>query len=353
MVNSRILQVLSSAVVAALCIGSAVAQDLPQVHLKIVGGLGNVSQYRNFEEPFWTRTVRERSGGRVTAEISPSDSVGLRQVEILQLMRLGVIPFGTASLSAIATEDAEAAGLDLAGLNPDISSLRKHIAAYRETLVKLYRERYNVEVLSIYTYPAQVAFCNTPIQSLRDLSGKRVRVASVTHGDLIDGLGGRAVNLPFNQMIDALRRRAVDCAITGTLSGNSVRIFEVANHVYALPISWGPNILSVNLKFWEGLPEPVRQFLRHNLAELEDQIWANAERETLEGLNCNTGRGECTLGVRANMTLVPVRADDDVLLKRILREVILPRWADRCGDECAETWNATIGRLSGLQAPVN
>jgi hypothetical protein len=30
--------------------------------------------------------------------------------------------------------------------------------------------------------------------------------------------------------------------------------------------------------------------------------------------------------------------------------VILPRWAARCGPECAANWNATVGKVLGLIA---
>src|SRR5690606_17941318 len=58
-------------IIAALAIlgTTAHAQDLPKTHLKVVGGLSNLTAYNDYEKPFWTKTVPELSNGQVTAEI--------------------------------------------------------------------------------------------------------------------------------------------------------------------------------------------------------------------------------------------------------------------------------------------
>ncbi|TAD90407.1 MAG: hypothetical protein EAZ99_06050 [Alphaproteobacteria bacterium] len=328
------------------------AEDLPQLHLKVAGGLGGVRQYNNFEEPFWTRTLRDQSAGRITAEIAPFDSMGLRSGEVMNLLRLGVLSFGSTPLAPLAADDAESVALDLPGLNPDIETLRRHVFSYRDTLVRVYRERYNVEILSIYTYPAQVLFCNGPLRSLMDLAGKRVRVSGVVQADMVMRLNATPINAPFNQIVETMRRRAIDCAITGTLSGNAIRLHEVATTLFTLPINWGINILAVNREYWRSLPPSVRSFLTDQLAVLEREIWANAQYETQQGIACNGGSVECVLGQRAAMTVVSPPESDRQLLQRILHDTILPRWAERCGEDCVATWNASVGRAAGLAAPT-
>src|SRR5665213_3134646 len=178
--------------VFALCLLAgfpARGQELPSVHLKVVGGLGATVQFKNYEEPFWSKQLAERSGGKITAEVTPWDQFGIKGGELLQFTRLGAIVISTVSLSQIASEDPEAAAVDLAGLNPDIPTLRRSIKAYLPTLRDVYRSRYGLELLAIWSYPAQVIFCNTPIAGLGDLKGVKVRVASAMHGDFLAVLG--------------------------------------------------------------------------------------------------------------------------------------------------------------------
>ena len=88
-----------------------------------------MSQYVRYEEPFWRRRIGDLTGGRVVAEIAPFDRSGIRGQEMLQLMRLGVVPFGTALLAVVASEEPELNAVDLPALSPDIATLRSPPAA--------------------------------------------------------------------------------------------------------------------------------------------------------------------------------------------------------------------------------
>jgi hypothetical protein len=52
------------------------------------------------------------------------------------------------------------------------------------------------------------------------------------------------------------------------------------------------------------------------------------------------------------MTLVKIAAEDERLRREALLQTVLPRWAKRCGTECVKDWNASVGKLVGLQAPL-
>jgi hypothetical protein len=79
-------------------------------------------------------------------------------------------------------------------------------------------------------------------------------------------------------------------------------------------------------------------------------MWDRTELETRDGLDCNLGRDDCRLGVKGSMDLVPVSDADRELLNRVLRDVVVKRWAQRCGMECAAEWNRTIGAAVDIRA---
>ncbi|MCS6892247.1 MAG: hypothetical protein NZN45_11585, partial [Rhodovarius sp.] len=199
----------------------AQAQGEP-IRIKVVGGLAGIPQYTRHEAPFWLERVPRLTGGRVQAEIAPFDGSGMRPHEMLHLMRLGVIGFGTVLLSVAAPDDPELNAADLPGLNPDIERLRVHTAAYRPRLAAILADRYDSELLAIYTYPAQVLFCTGAFSGLTDMAGRRVRTSSVAQADLMEALGARPIIIPFAQIVPAIRGGLVDCAITGTLSGFAI-----------------------------------------------------------------------------------------------------------------------------------
>lgn len=341
-----------SLIIAALAIlGTAAhAQDLPKTHLKVVGGLSNLTAYNDYEKPFWTKTVPELSNGQVTAEIKGFNEMGLKGPELLRLMSQGVIEFGTATLSYFASDNPINEAIDLAGLAPDVKTARAVTKAFEPVYARVYGDGANVKLLGISTYPAQVLFCNAEINSLADVKGKKVRTSSRTTAELVEALGGASVTMAFGEVVPALQNKVVDCAITGSLSGYSAKWYEVSTHLYALPINWNQQIHAVNQAAWDKLDPKVRVFLNTNIKKLVTQIWEAGARQTQEGYDCNTGAASCPYPVKGKMTLVEPTEADRALLKKVLSESVLPKWAARCSAQCVSDFNATIGKKLDLVA---
>jgi len=316
----------------------------------VVGGLAGVNQFTRHEQPFWTRRVPERTGGRITAEISPFDQSGMRGQEMLRLTSLGVIQFGTVIVSQ-ATEDPELSAPDLPLLNPDIAALRRSIDLYRPTMAEILRDRYGIELLAIYTYPAQVLWCREAFRGFADLSGRRVRTSSVAQTEVVEAMGAVPVLTPFAGLAGALRDDVVDCAITGTMSGYSIGLHEVTSHIHEFAITWGVSLFVANGDAWDALAPQVKAFLRREIGVLEEEIWDAAGRETGEGIACSTGDGPCPAGPPGTLARVPPLAADRDRVRALLAGTVLPSWLARCGEPCARLWADTLGRALGIAAP--
>ncbi|HYH20165.1 MAG TPA: TRAP transporter substrate-binding protein [Azospirillum sp.] len=351
MVRIRCVVVAVGLVCGVLWSGWTGAADLPETRLRVVGGLAGVNQFTRHELPFWTKRIKERSNGRITAEVLPFDQGGLRGQEMPRLLSLGVVPFGTMILS-LATEDPELAAADLPLLNPDFAALRRSVGAYRPVIRRLLRERYDLELLAVYAYPAQVLYCRGAFHGLGDLKGRRIRTSGVAQAELVEALGAIPVVTPFAEIVGAVQRDVVDCAITGTMSGNGIGLHEETTHVHELAVTWGLSVFVANGGAWAALPAPVRDFLLPQIAGLEAEIWDSAERDTGEGLACNAGERGCASGRRGRMVRVPVSAEDAARARALIADVVLPGWLGRCGDGCAAVWNASLGPLLSIPAPV-
>lgn len=340
---------------AALPAGMSAAQTAPQepLRLKIVGGLADVSQYVRYEEPFWRRHLAEVSGGRIQAEISPFDRSGIRAEEMLALMRLGVVPFGTVLLAVVSNEEPEFNAVDLPTVNPDMAALRRTVSLYRPHLEALLAERFDVELLAIYTYPAQVIFCRDSFSGLSDLAGRRIRTSSVGQSEMFAALGATPVVIPFGETLAAVRSGVVECAVTGTLSANAIGLHEVTTHMHSMAITWGLSVFGANRTAWAALPEWARTLIRQEVGTLERQIWNAAELETVEGLACNAGQPGCTNGRRGQATIVPVSAADQERRIRLLTETVLPGWVRRCGEPCVDAWNTRLAPALGVTARLD
>lgn len=328
---------------------SATGAAAEATRLKIVGGLAGIAQYRQYEEPFWTKRIEEISGGRLTASIVPFDRSGLRGQDMLQLMKLGVVPFGTALVAVVATDEPELNAVDLPALNPSMADLRGSVQAFRPHLRRILAERYGIELLGIYAYPAQVVYCAKAFRGLADLAGRRVRTSSVSQSELVAALGGHPVQIPFAEIVNALSHGVVDCAITGTMTGYEIGLSDVTSHIHGMALSWGISFFGANRTAWDALAPELREIVSRGVQELEGEIWSAAERETSRGFACTTGTAECAGGRRGRMALVPVTPEDDARRRKLLVEHVLPRWVDRCGPDCVAVWNEILAPRAGFR----
>ncbi|AWG33863.1 MULTISPECIES: TRAP transporter substrate-binding protein [Alcaligenes] len=342
--------VLTSLALGSLALGSAaLAQDLPKTSLKVVGGLSNLTAYQNTEQPFWTKKVPELSGGQITADIKGFNDMGLKGPEIMRLIGQGVIPFGTATLAYFASDNSINEAIDLAGLAPDINVAKKLTDAFTPAYEQFYAKN-NVKVLGFSTYPAQVLFCNGNFNGLSDLKGKKVRTSSRTQAEFVQALGGNSVTIPFGEVVPALQNGVVDCAITGSMSGYSAKWYEVSSKLYEMPINWNQQIHAANLGSWNKLDPKVQEFLASNIKAMTEEIWVAAAKETQEGYDCNTGADACTQPVKGKMTLVKPTDADRELLKKVMSETVVPKWAERSSADTVAAFNTSLSPILGFEA---
>lgn len=334
----------------ALSLQVAEAADKPVV-IKAVGTWGNLTNYVKHEGPFWNERISEASDGQIIGEIKPQTELGLKGFEIMRLVKNGVFDFAFGLPGYVAAENAVFEGADLSSLTQDIDTQRKVSDAYYPVMEKNFEEIYNAKLLMLYPFPSQTLWCNGEVNGLADLEGKKVRVYSTTLGDFVEGVGGVSVTVPFAEVIPALEKGVVDCGITGTMSAYTAKWSQVATHAYTLRVGWGLAFGAMNMDKWNSLTSDQQTLLQTEITALNERMWTETATEDEIAITCITG-GNCDIGEAGNMTLVEPSAADLALRDTVASEVILARWAERCGEDCANTWNETVGSLLGLKAQI-
>jgi TRAP-type C4-dicarboxylate transport system substrate-binding protein len=338
---------------AALAVGfttAAQAQDLPKTQFKVVGSFSNLTNWQKVEKPFWTEDLPKLSGGAFTATVQSTTELGLKGTEVMRLLKLGLFDFAHA-LPIYVAEDAWLEAVDIAGVARDMDMARKITTVWGPRLDALMEKNYNAKILNWYTFPTQMIYCNAPIKSLADLKGKKVRVQGVSQGDLIEGLGGTAVTIPFGEVVPALQRGTVDCGITGTMPAYKAGWHEVVTHVIEMPVGFTIIYSAASMTTWRRLDGKSRDFLTAQMKAFEDKGWQTIADEVAMGLICTTGQGgACSEGKPGKVIKVQPSADDLKLRDAALKDTVLKKWAKRCGAECVAAWNDTVGKLAGVVA---
>src|SRR6266516_1327593 len=202
------------AVGVAMATGAA-AQELPKTHFKVIG-LNSPTPVSIVDElPFWRKTIPEASKGAVTADVTPLDQMGIDDKTMLRLLKLGVMDFAAMDISKMAGDDPRFEACDLAGLTLDPDKARAGCNAYRDTIDRQMQKNWNAKLLAFGGNTPQVLWCR----------------------EIVSGLGATAVSMAFAEVVPALNNGVVDCAVTGSLSGNTAGWNEVTKSIY--PMSLG------------------------------------------------------------------------------------------------------------------
>ena len=340
------------AVGCALAAGAS-AQELPKTHFKVIG-LNSPTPVSIVDEvPFWRKTIPEASHGAITADITPLDQMGIDDKTMLRLLKLGVMDFAGMDISKMAGDDPRFEGCDLAGLTLDPDKARAACSAYRDVIDRQMQKNWNAKLLAFGGNTPQVFWCREVVAGLDSFKGKKIRVFNNTMRDFLGGLGATAVSMAFAEVVPALNNGVVDCAVTGSLSGNTAGWNEVTKSIYPMSLGWSINVLAVNLSSWNRLDPKVQKFILDQTKAYEDKMWATIKTITAEADNCNTGQQPCTMGKLAKSTIVPVKPEEAQTHKQLVEGVVLAGWAKRCGVECAKEWNETVGKVLTLKAPTS
>jgi TRAP-type C4-dicarboxylate transport system substrate-binding protein len=337
---------------AFVATASAGAQDLERTHFKIIGENSAGLNYKELEKPLWEEWIPKASNGKVTGDMMPFDQVGLDNATILRLLKQGAMDIGTTDASRLAADDPRFEGADLAGIALTIEDARRAVEAYRSVLNQIMEKNWNVKVLFWGPAPPQVFWCRVPISGLADLKGKKVRVFNKTMIDFLGGVGATAVSINFPEVVPALQRGVVDCAVTGTMSGNTAGWGEVTTHLYPMYMGWAIRFTAINLKTWDRITPEVRSFLLDEFKKYEDKYWDFMDKATKDAENCNVGEQPCTMGNVLKLKLVTVKPEEQAEHKRIMETAVLSGWVKRAGPAAAKEWNATVGKVLGLTAPT-
>lgn len=342
--NKVFLRAASIAVGLAFCVAASA-----QVPMRVLGNFANQLQSSEIEKPFFLNLGRN-TANMFDVQFRTMDEVGLKGFDAMRMLKLGIFDVMALQLGYVSGDEPFVVGVDLPGVAPELATARKVAEAYRTVFAKRLKDNFNSEVVAMWPYPGQIFFCRQAISGLDDLRGKKVRTFTPPMAKFVEFFGGISVTLSFPEVYQGLQRGVIDCAISGSLSGNTSKWFEVSSHLYPLNIGWGTQAHVVNADYLRRLPAQHRETLLAQFRKMENELWDLAERTTQDGVNCNTSSGPCKYGVPAKMTLVPVRKGDPERMREAVQKAVLPTWSVECNKrmpDCAQIWNRTAGKIAG------
>jgi TRAP-type C4-dicarboxylate transport system substrate-binding protein len=236
------------------------------------------SYYHTVNLNAFAAKVKEKSAGRMEIRVHPASSLypGPELIPAVLDGRAEIAPVLSAYLTDVFLEMGV---LELPFMTSSIAEHRKAAEALRAFYTESLARR-GLKLMTIHAWPSQQIFSNTPIRTLAEWKGRKLRVYGAESADLVRSLGGAPVSIPFGEVYTALQRGVVDGAMTSATNAEPMKFYEVSkflNYWYltGASIEW----LAVNQKAWDALPKELQAVVADALKEVrfEDKEWADAQ----------------------------------------------------------------------------
>jgi TRAP-type C4-dicarboxylate transport system substrate-binding protein len=254
-----------------MSIGLANAQNQPEYDftMAVITSPGDV--YTAMTEGLPER-ISEATDGRVQVTVS-SSLVAPNQVA--SAVRDGRIPMSAALHTYISAEDPRMGIFNLPGIINDIDEyVAVREAFWREDVKNIWADNWNAVMLADGAWCPTALFSKTPIHTVEDFRGKRVRIHNPQTAELMSALGAQPVPMPTSEVTPALERGVIDAVFTSICVGAAFELPRVAPHVQDWAMSpvtgW---VILVNADVWADLPEDIRQQMETAMLELQDEAF--------------------------------------------------------------------------------
>jgi TRAP-type C4-dicarboxylate transport system substrate-binding protein len=243
--------------------GSSAASD-PHVTLRLADYLATTDPWTLWVEQF-AKKVSADTKGAVTIKVYPNSEL-VSQANYLDSLRSGDVDMSNAGPTDLADLGTGALGLDVAvtpGLNTTWAQADSIAnSAQALTMQNAVLKPFGVQILSTCLEGWSAFVSKTPVSSLSQLSGMKVRVAASADVTLTKALGGDPDVIPIGDTYEALQLGTVSGVLSNVGNIYTNQWYKVAKYVDLIPVRMSYQELAVNAKSWAKLSASEQQVVK-------------------------------------------------------------------------------------------
>lgn len=133
----------------------------------------------------------------------------------------------------------------------------KEIPAFGKEL-----QKFNSKLITVRPLPPYGLICTSPIRSMKDFKGKRVRSYGVALPAMLEALGAVPVGMADTEAYEALSNNILDCSAADMALVDAFKLHEVARYFIDVPMgaSWG-HIIAMNADKYNALSSEHKKIL--------------------------------------------------------------------------------------------
>lgn len=243
----------------------------------------SITQFHTQNAIRYARDIKAATDGRVSITVHPGAVLGIKGPDSLRAAADGIVPL------------VEMAGFQQVGRAPllGLESL-PFLVDTQEELGVLYSimrddieamfEEQGLKLLYIVPWPNQNLYMKTPIHTLEDLQGVKIRSQDVNTTQLMRELGLVPLQMPAADVVPALATGAIDATMTSTTTGAAQKYWEFLDYIYRSNHIWVSNMLVINARTWARLSTADQQAIEGLNKQLEKEFWAISKADDAKQL---------------------------------------------------------------------
>lgn len=278
----KLAKSLLGAVAAVFLGGSAAgAGDIPPMDLKYASVLPQGNAVSDVDE-YFVKKLDELSAGKIKAQIFWTRALG-KADEMLPMIEAGAVDFTMLETG----QYSETPFLGMMNALPmahfdAVEVVRTAYDLYENSeAVKKELETIGARIALVRPSPGYYLLCKTSIESLADFRGKKLRAYGPYVPLMWEALGAVPVNVPSNELYEALDKGVIDCAYLPPSFLAAFKLHEVAKNF--IDFSFGNIELApivVPTAVWERWPAEIQAIVEKAADDAEawgaDHIARNA-----------------------------------------------------------------------------
>jgi len=235
---------------------------------------------------YFAKQLAERTKGEVKVDLYPA-SMLYKDTEIATAVRDGAIQMGFCTVNQLESlvPIAEVLSIPFLSATPEAGIKTEQGKVGKMLIDKV--SRIGLKHVFWVDFGFTDLFTTKKlVKKPEDLQGLKIRVVGgKIASETIKALGAAPVFISSAEVYMALSRGVADGYLSAVNSFYARKNYEVAKYATKFNLFYGHSFAIINMKFWESLPNEIKEVIQEVGRDAEDKVRKWAEEQEIESIN--------------------------------------------------------------------
>jgi tripartite ATP-independent transporter DctP family solute receptor len=261
-----------------------------QIVLRFAGNLP-VNHFVTRGQEFYAKQVEARTKGKVKIEVYPAGQL-FSDKDLIRALPNGAVDMAEATCAQWTGIEPLWLMFDLPYFFKDRNHWHRVVDSEVGTILKQeFEKKSGVKVLYWMDFGSSAFASKTPLRTMEDFKGKRIRGVGEALLKGIQALGASPVFLGGGEVYLALQRGTIDAANSGLSSFWERKYYEVTKYISGPDFTLGMFVVMINKKKWDSLPADVQKAMLEAAEEAKQWGRVESEKADTEAVTLLKGKG--------------------------------------------------------------